>query len=213
MRSNGWAVRLLGAIAERFPLENAYGVLRRFLWLETDSAYKSAVEAISRKRAALKNIAEGEQIDDFTKAEPVKKVEEIRHVGIDEEGWAARVRALSAVFAGYPDVKASGVELSATETAHYFVNSEGTEVRIADRLIYLLARAEAQAPDGMVVRNAAIYQSLDFGLVEVQVVRDFFRPKGLVRHSAKVVLCVDSRASRDLSHGASGSAALRLRCS
>src|ERR1041385_6786605 len=30
----------------RFPLEDSYAVLRRYLWLETDSAYKSAVGAI-----------------------------------------------------------------------------------------------------------------------------------------------------------------------
>ena len=75
---------------ERFPLENSYGVLRRFLWLGTDSAYKSAVEAISRKRAALKNISAGEQLDDFAKAEPVKKVLEIRHSPLDEEAWARK---------------------------------------------------------------------------------------------------------------------------
>ena len=37
---------------ERFPLEDSYPLLRRYFWLMTDSAYKSAVEAISRKRAA-----------------------------------------------------------------------------------------------------------------------------------------------------------------
>jgi hypothetical protein len=147
---------------ERFPLENAYGVLRRFLWLGTDSAYKSAVEAISRKRAALKNISAGEQLDDFAKAEPVKKVLEIRHTPLDEEAWAARVRALSAIFTAYAAVKSSSVDLSASETAHYFVNSEGTEVRVPEKVIYLLARAEAQAPDGMVMRDAAIFQSHDF---------------------------------------------------
>ena len=59
---------------ERFPLENAYPVLRRYLWLETDSAYKSAVEAISRKRAALRNLMQSEQVDDFARAEPVRLV-------------------------------------------------------------------------------------------------------------------------------------------
>ncbi len=147
---------------ERFPLENAYGVLRRFLWLETDSAYKSAVEAISRKRAALKNISAGEQPDDFAKADPLKKVLEIRHTPLDEEAWSARIRSLSAIFAAYPAVKSSGVELNASETAHYFMNSEGAEVRIPEKLIYLMARAEAQAPDGMVIRDAAIFQSHDF---------------------------------------------------
>ena len=148
---------------ERYPLENAYGVLRRFLWLETDSAYKSAVEAIARKRAALKNVSAGEQLDDFAKAEPVKKILEIRHSPLDEDAWAARVRALSALFAAYPAVKSSAVELSASETAHYFMNSEGTEVRVPQRVIYLIARADAQAPDGMLMHSAAIFQSRDFG--------------------------------------------------
>jgi len=40
-------------------------VMRRFLWLATDTAYKSAVEAISRKRAALKNVAVNHPLDDF----------------------------------------------------------------------------------------------------------------------------------------------------
>ena len=39
---------------QRFPLDNSYLVLRRYLWLATDSAYKNAVEAVSRKRAALR---------------------------------------------------------------------------------------------------------------------------------------------------------------
>ena len=60
-------------------------------------------------------------------------------------------------------MKSSAVELSASETAHYFVNSEGTEVRMPEKVIYLLARAEAQAPDGMVLHDAAIFQSHDFG--------------------------------------------------
>jgi len=147
---------------ERFPLESSYGVMRRFLWLATDSAYKSAVEAISRKRAALKNVAVNQPLDDFAKAEPLKKILEIRRIPLDEDAWTARVRDLSAIFEAYPVVKASGVELSAVQTAHYYLNSEGAEVRVPDNLIYLVVRAEAQAPDGMVLHDAAIFQSQDF---------------------------------------------------
>jgi PmbA/TldA metallopeptidase C-terminal domain len=147
---------------ERFPVENSYEVMRRFLWLATDTAYKSAVEAISRKRAALKNVAVNHPLDDFAKAEPLKKILEIRHIPLDEEAWSGRVRALSAIFDAYPAVKASGVELSAVQTANYYLNSEGAEVRIPENMIYLLARAEAQAPDGMVLHDAVLFQSLDF---------------------------------------------------
>ena len=147
---------------ERFPLENSYEVMRRFLWLDTDSAYKSAVEAISRKRAALKNVSVNQPLDDFAKAEPLKKILDIRHTPLDEDAWSGRVRALSAIFEAYPALRASGVELSATQTAHYYLNSEGAEVRIPDNMIYLLARAEAQAPDGMLLHDAVVFQSLDY---------------------------------------------------
>lgn len=147
---------------DRFPLENSYSVMRRFLWLATDSSYKSAVEAISRKRAALKNVASAEQLDDFARAEPVRKILEIRLSPIGQDAWAARVRSLSDIFKAYPAVKASGIELNAIQSVHYYVNSEGTEVRTPETLIFLLAKAEAQAPDGMVMRDAAVFQSLDF---------------------------------------------------
>ena len=147
---------------ERFPLESSYGVMRRFLWLATDSAYKSAVEAISRKRAALNNVAVNQPLDDFAKAEPLKKILEIRRIPLDEDAWIARVRNVSAIFEAYPAVKNSGVELSAVQTVHYYLNSEGAEVRTPDNLIYLLVRAEAQAPDGMVLHDAVVFQSLDF---------------------------------------------------
>ncbi|HTQ54096.1 MAG TPA: metallopeptidase TldD-related protein [Bryobacteraceae bacterium] len=147
---------------ERFPLDDSYRVMRRYLWLATDSAYKSAVEAIARKRAALKNVTAGDASDDFSKAGPLTRIEEIRHIQLDEDAWTNRVRALSAVFRAYPAVKASGVELSASQTTHYYLNSEGTQVRLPDNVIFLLARGESQAPDGMTLHDAQVYQSLDF---------------------------------------------------
>jgi hypothetical protein len=146
---------------ERFPIENSYPVLRRYLWLATDSAYKSAVEAISRKRAALKNVTVSGPVDDFAKAEPLKRVLETPHTNLDQEAWGGRVRALSAIFEAYPGLRSSSVELSAVQTAHYYLNSEGTEVRTPDNLIFVLARAEAQAPDGMVLHDAAVFQALN----------------------------------------------------
>jgi hypothetical protein len=146
---------------ERFPLEDAYPVLRRYFWLQTDSAYKSAVEAISRKRAALRNVTAGEQIDDFARAEPVHYTRALPRLAIDEEAWTSRVRALSAIFAQYPEVRNSTVVLESSDGGFYLVNSEGTEVRAPERATYLRAQATAQAPDGMTVRDAVAFHSLD----------------------------------------------------
>jgi len=77
-------------------------VLRRYLWLQTDSTYKSAVETISRKRAALRNL---------TRAS--RSTIRARRAGAltsgHSPGWPSTeergptVRALSAIFAQYPE--------------------------------------------------------------------------------------------------------------
>jgi hypothetical protein len=144
-----------------FPVENSYPTLRRFFWLQTDSVYKAAVEAVSRKRAALRNLTQNEQLNDFARAEPVRRLTPFRPLSIDEEAWSARVRSLSAVFAQYPEVKYSSVELESSEGGYYVVNSEGTEVREPESVTYIRARATAQAEDGMTLRDAATYHSLD----------------------------------------------------
>lgn len=146
---------------ERFPLDNAYAVLRRYLWLSTDSVYKSAIEAISRKRAALRNLQVSQQLDDFAKAEPVHIIRDFTKLNLDEEAWTNRVRSLSAVFDRYPEVENSGVEFSSGEGGYYLVNSEGTEIKVPDRTTYLRARAAAQAADGMTVRDAVVFQAVD----------------------------------------------------
>jgi TldD protein len=146
---------------ERFPLEDSYPLLRRYFWLMADSAYKSSVEAISRKRAAMRNMQQGEQLSDFAHAEPVKSVRPIKRLVLDEDQWAGRVRGLSAIFTEFPDVKNSGVELEASEGGLNLVNSEGTEVREPESVAVLRARALAQAPDGMSLRDAVTFHAVD----------------------------------------------------
>jgi predicted Zn-dependent protease len=144
-----------------FPLDDDYAVLRRYLWLGTDSVYKGAVEAISRKRAAMRNINQNDQLDDFARAEPVELIEPFRKLSLDEKTWANNTRALSAVFARYPEVKTSQVELHADNGGYYVVNSEGTEVRTPENVAYLRARATAQASDGMTLHDAVTFHALD----------------------------------------------------
>jgi predicted Zn-dependent protease len=145
---------------QRFPLENNYPLLRRYLWLITDSAYKSAVEAISRKRAALRNLQQADPINDFAHAEPIKSFRPIRQLRIDENQWANRIRSLSTMFASYPEVKTSGVEFDASEGGFSLVNSEGGEVREPETVAFVRARATAQAPDGMTLRDFVTFHAV-----------------------------------------------------
>ena len=144
----------------RFPLEERYDILRRDLWLMTDSAYKAAVEAISRKRAALRNLTQSEKLNDFAKAQPVKHVRPLSSLTIDERDWSGRVREISAQFARYPEVKNSSVELESSAGGIVLVNSEGTEVREPESVSLVRLRAMAQAADGMTVRDAITFHAI-----------------------------------------------------
>ncbi|MDQ6701509.1 MAG: metallopeptidase TldD-related protein [Acidobacteriota bacterium] len=151
---------------DRFPLDASYSVLRRYLWLATDQSYKSALQAISRKRAALKSISTIDPLPDFSKAESSRIIRDITPVKISFDSWLARTRNLSGIFAGYPKLKNSNVEISITDQAHYFVNSEGSEQRIPSVLGLVRIRASGQAADGMSVRDSAVFQSHEIGLLQ-----------------------------------------------
>lgn len=146
-----------------WPQDDNYSALREGYWLLTDRTYKAAVESMGRKRASLKNTAAStsEQIPDFSKADPVVSLPKVAHKKIDDAALTQRVAKLSAVFGSYPEVLASSVELQVIDGITYLLNSEGTALRYADRVNWLIARAEGQAADGMLVRDAISIQTLD----------------------------------------------------
>jgi hypothetical protein len=145
-----------------FPLDDSYPELRDALWLSTDTAYKTAVESMSRKRAALNSAAaQTEKLPDFAHVEPVKSIGKIAHRKIDDAAWTARAVKLSSLFGPVPEVIASGVDLQILEGTTYLLTNEGTSIRYDDSLTHFFARAEGQAADGMLVRDAASFQSLE----------------------------------------------------
>ena len=146
--------------SERFPLDDIYPVIRRNLWLQTDAAYKSAVEALSRKQAALRNISQNERLNDFAKAEPVHHLRPFDKLAIDEDAWVARTRRLSAIFNEFPEIKNSDVEFTTGVGGYLVVNTEGTEVREPENVSYLRVRAISQAADGATLRDAVTFHAL-----------------------------------------------------
>ena len=138
-----------------FPIEGSYDFYRRYFWLATDSAYKSALEALARKRAALRNLTITDKVPDFAPATPVQRLLEPARPNMNEAGWTELAKSLSRVFATVEGLRQSDVHIHAYAGTRRFVNSEGTEVRFPESGIGVRMRASAQAADGMHLRNAA----------------------------------------------------------
>jgi TldD protein len=145
----------------QFPLDDSYNVLRRYLWLGTDTAFKTALEAYSRKRAILGNVNTGEELPDFWKAPPVELIRNGSPKPVDDALWTGRLRRLSSIFIGYPAVTSSAVEFQAGQSVQYIANSEGTRVRVPENVFEVRARATALAPDGMMLHDAVAFDAPD----------------------------------------------------
>lgn len=141
-----------------FPIEDENPlVLRQYLWLATDSAFKGSLQSIARKRAALRNVTVTDELPDFAPVMPFVAVEDYRPVRFDAKGWEDRTRRVSAVFSDFPSLRNSDVAYSAVDSLHRFVSNEGTEVRVQEKMGTVEIQASAQASDGMIVRDLALF--------------------------------------------------------
>jgi hypothetical protein len=146
---------------ERLPQDDNYLVFREVYWLATDRAYKTAEDAIARKRSSLKNMSLPDAFPDFSKAPPAQSILPIERKPIAMEAWKKEIVKLSAVFGAYPQVLSSGVEMQISQSTNYVLNSEGTTLRIPEDLSYIRVAARGLAADGTDVRDDQLFQAFE----------------------------------------------------
>ena len=144
-----------------FPLDDDPLVLRQYLWLETDSAYKGAVQAIAQKRSARGSVNVADQLPDFAPAKPFVLNEDRPLISFDDQTWNARIKRISALFEQYPNLRDSVVAYDVDDGIHRYINSEGTQIRQVQSEATVQVGAAVQAPDGMLLRDAASFYRLD----------------------------------------------------
>ena len=130
------------------PLEDDYNELRRQMWLATDAAYKKAVENLSKKRAALQNKVDTDNIHDFTRETPAQNTVDAPVIHTDSAQWEAQARSLSGLFRQMPEINTSTVSFSAANSYIRYLNSEGTSYTRREPRVTFSAHAATQASDG-----------------------------------------------------------------
>ena len=132
------------------PLDDDPIALRHQIWLATDDAYKEAVQALTEKRAALKQFsAEVSPVDDFAMAPVVSLIEPTVSLQVDEPAWKKSIEDATSLYRQYPDVQTVTASLRFSAVNEYLVNSEGTVTRNGKKLYSVQLNSTAQAADGM----------------------------------------------------------------
>jgi len=136
------------------PLDDDYDAMRRQIWLATDTAYRRAVSLFARKKAAFQNRAAGDVVPDFSRETPVETVLSAPPVAPIGRDWPERAKQMSAAFVSARSVEGSEVSVADTRGTRYYLNSEGFKVVAPIQIASLRVSADAQASDGMALRDA-----------------------------------------------------------
>jgi len=133
--------------------DDDYSALRTEFWMATDGMYKAAAEQMTRKRNALREIADPDKTPDFSAAPVSLVIENVPKLTLDQSHWEGIVRRVSAEFVNHPALRTSGVSLRVIASTYRLVNTEGTIIRIPQNLNAITLRTQSQAADGSYVWN------------------------------------------------------------
>jgi len=134
-------------------IDRDYDSLRQDLWIATDQAFKEAVDTYSRKKGYLSSLARQSDIDDFSKAEPVKLVEPLETPDWTARNWEPEARETSAVMRAFSQIHEGRVSYYLVYGTEYLLSSEGTEIRQNRRFAAIEAGLNAVADDGVAVNH------------------------------------------------------------
>ena len=146
----------LGSI-EVMPIDDNELALRRQLWLATDKAYKAALNGLTEKQAALKNVEAEPDIADFSQEAPSQSVRELAKLDVSLDSWKQQLRSTSDLFRRDPGLESSNAFLHFRVLNRYFVNTEGTVTRSGITLYTYGFSGSSQAGDAMRLERSQAY--------------------------------------------------------
>lgn len=143
------------------PLTDDRDAIARSLWYATNSGYGRALDGYLKVKTEQQVRAKEEDTSaDFSKEVPqVALLPPSPPLSVDRSAWEARLRDLSSMFLGFPDVIVDSVEMTASTETDYFVSSEGAQVATPSHVARLVMVARTRAADGMDLFRAETWES------------------------------------------------------
>lgn len=130
-------------------VDDNYNALRRELWLQTDAAYKSAIERLKATETYLKQNTVEDMPDSLSIEKPVVHLEPTLPFAPDTQKWAQVLRKVSGVFKEFPNIQNSRADLVSVGENRWYLNNEGFKYHTSETGYLTYLSAQTQAADGM----------------------------------------------------------------
>jgi len=133
------------------PLGDDKDAIERTLWFATNRGYGKALDALEKVKTEQQVRAKEEDLSaDFSKEQPQSEVlPSLPKLDVDKAAWEQRLREITAVFKGYPDIYYDTAVMQTSNETDYFVSSEGAHVATPNQVARLIVVARTRAADGM----------------------------------------------------------------
>lgn len=142
------------------PLDDDDYAIRSLVWLETDRAYKSAVEQLKKVQAAAKvTVQQDDDSDDFSHENTSERVEPAATVAVDRVAWEHRLRELSTAFRGHPEILSSSVSLSVIAETDYYIGSDGSRYQLPSTRARVSISASIRTSDGSELHRSEAFDA------------------------------------------------------
>ena len=153
----------------------SYESLRKALWLQSDQAYKQALDQYAKKTAYLKKKHIKQEYPDFSEAEIASDKTALEFKPFDEDYISSLAEEMSAQ-GDIRELKKFQVVISLSQGAVFFLSSEGAEYIKDDSNLVISLSAQADTPEGFPLKA-----------VKNLVYRDFSElpSKEILKNSAK----------------------------
>jgi len=139
-----------GMRSQELPMGDDERSLRTLVWIATDRAYKAAVERLGKVKTNLQvKVREEDTSADQSIEKATTFIQPFNLVTFDTSAWRDRVRRLSAVCVGHPELYTGKVTLQFDQVVKFFVNSEGTMLQHVEPIVKMFVIVKTKAEDGM----------------------------------------------------------------
>jgi TldD protein len=133
------------------PIDDDPAVVRRAVWLETDSQYRAAAEALIKIKTGkeVKVDSVENRAPDFSHEQPHTSIGPQVSFSLDRKPWEDKVRAYTRTFRESAAIINSIVTFTAQAQNVLQVTSEGTQLQFGQIRYRLELFIQGKAPDGM----------------------------------------------------------------
>jgi len=133
------------------PLSDDRDAIERTLWYATNRGYGKALDALEKVKTEQQVRAKEEDLSaDFsTEKAQDAVIPSLPKLAVNKAAWEQRLREITAVFKGYPDIYYDTAVMQTSNETDYFVSSEGSHVATPNEVARLIVVARTRAADGM----------------------------------------------------------------